>query len=79
MLQDCQIFYRLDSETTQDVNDLAENPIEFNAKKRKLLGEGIQESFLNPKPFKIEKMVLPSSQKTQPNSKKTPKHHFNII
>jgi hypothetical protein len=77
-------------EDDKNVQEKNINPLEFNASKRKLLGDGVQESFLNPKPFKVEKMTLPSATKTivlkkdkNVNSKiigkKTPKHRFNVI
>ena len=51
-------------EDDKNVQEKNINPLEFNASKRKLLGDGVQESFLNPKPFKVEKMTLPSATKT---------------
>jgi hypothetical protein len=66
-----------------------ENPVEFNNRKRKMLGDGIQDSFLHPKPFKVEKMTLPSTSKSsgiKREDKKVPsknlnlpKHRFNVI
>jgi|FrelakmetLWP11LW_1041352.scaffolds.fasta_scaffold101027_1 hypothetical protein len=80
---DLLIFFRSDDDPE------TENPIAFNAQKRKQLGDAIQESFLHPKPFKIEKMSLPTStkrseikkeeKKTLSKNSNIPKHRFNVI
>jgi hypothetical protein len=77
-------------EQIESQQEKSENPVEFNNRKRKMLGDGIQDSFLHPKPFKVEKMTLPSTSKSSENkredkkvvpSKKLnlPKHRFNVI
>jgi hypothetical protein len=81
-------FFRSEEAPDSELAISSENPLEFNAKKKKLLGEGIQESFLHPKPFKTEKLNVPKNEKTfimkeerkaaLPKSK-VPKHRFNVI
>ena len=62
-----------------------ENPLEFNEKKRKLLGPGLQESFLHPKAFKIEKLTLPKNTEKKKSTKQSggntevKKHRFNVV
>ncbi len=64
------------------------DPEEFNSKKRKLLGEGVFESFMHPKQIKVGKIVLKNEKKNQPKEekklikdipKKLQKHKFNVI
>ena len=79
-MPDCQIFFC-------SLENADENPMEFNEKKGKLLGSSIQESFLHPKPFKIEKMTLPKKTERKKTTKqlggksenKVSKHRFNIV
>jgi hypothetical protein len=81
-----KFFFSIENEGNFD-QEKDENPMEFNEKKRQKLGSGIQESFLHPKAFKIEKMTLPKKteqpkkQTKQPVKKeaKTLQHRFNII
>jgi hypothetical protein len=76
------IFFSVENE-----NESNENPMEYNEKKRKLLGSGIHDSFLHPKPFKIEKLTLPKKMEAKKQTKqlealkgsKITKHRFNII
>ncbi len=65
-----------------------EDPEEYNSKKRKILGEGVFESFMHPKKFKTGKIELKSESLTEKNQRKEPrtfvepkqsKHKFNII
>ncbi len=71
-------------------NDL--DPEEFNSKKRKLLGEGVFESFMHPKQIKVGKIVLKNEMKNQSKNQLTEekkssndlptkqrKHKFNVI
>jgi hypothetical protein len=68
---------------------MSNNPEEDNSKKRKLLGDGVFESFMHPKQFKTGKIVLNSETKKEPKqkesfsktltAKKQTKHKFNVI
>ena len=78
------IFFSSGESEEKDFDKISENPLEFNAKKRKALGDGIQESFLHPKPFKTEKMTLTNPKRMKEEKKpikdiKMPKHKFDII
>jgi hypothetical protein len=64
------------------------NPIEYNERKRKLMGSAVQDTFLHPKMIKTNTIVL--SKTTVKNEKKTkllkdasekhvPKHKFQFI
>ena len=50
--------------------DEAEDPTEFNAKKKTLLDPEIHESFLHPKTFKIGEIQLKSETKVKTTSQK---------
>ena len=56
------------SESDEIESQLRSNPLEFNANKRKKLGEPIHESFLHPKLIKTDKLFINS----RPESKKKP-------
>jgi hypothetical protein len=54
-------------------SEMLDDPMEFNDKKRKLLGEKIHNSFLHPKPFKIGQLQMKpeaSPKKLSDESKK---------
>lgn len=59
--------------TSSDEPDAADlDPINYNEKKRKLLGEKIHEAFMHPKKFKIGKIELktePAKLKSLPKTK----------
>ncbi len=64
------------------------NPEEYNSKKRKLLGDGVFESFMHPKKFKTGKIHMQSESKQEEKPKKEQKtyvpskqskHKFNIV
>jgi hypothetical protein len=52
-----------------DTDDNNLNPIEYNDRKRKLMGDAVQESFLHPKLIKTDKIVF---SKAKPQSKTQP-------
>jgi hypothetical protein len=71
-------------------SEVMSNPEEYNSKKRKILGDGIFESFMHPKKFKTGKIEFKSEPKSEPKGKKEStsktlsdsklsKHKFNII
>lgn len=78
-------FSSLDSNDETKLNSL--DPISFNNEKRKRLGDGIHESFLHPKPFKIGKISIvdlkqPVKKEKKNSFKKVLKvteHKFKII
>ena len=43
-------------------SEMSEDPIEFNEKKRKLIGEKIHNSFLHPKPMKTGELFIKPEQ-----------------
>ena len=58
------------------------NPLEYNEKKRKLMGTDIHESFLHPKKIKTAKLTLPSAGKgkSEIHVKKTlQSHKFKLV
>ena len=78
------------SEKDEIESQLQSNPLEFNANKRKKLGDGIHESFLYPKIIKTDKLFLPSNntkrdkkettfERKTNKSDKPVKHKFAII
>ena len=66
-----------------------EDPELFNSKKRKILGDGVFESFMHPKQIKIGKIALKSETKSESKEQmltptkalpvKQTKHKFNVI
>lgn len=76
----------IDNEKELIQNQIQQLPNELNEKKRKLLGDGIQSSFLNPKKIKINKLILQGkgheSEISEPNeqTKTNPKlkHKFQF-
>lgn len=52
------------------------NPEEFNAKKRKLVGDAVFDSFSHPKPFKVGKMKLGIDESKTIKSKP---HKFHVV
>ena len=67
-------------------DDLIEDPEKFNERKRKILGDGLFDSFLHPKtPFKIKKISLEKpkkkvekNEKTQNQKKKSAQNDHNF-
>lgn len=62
------------------------NPEEYNSKKRKILGDGVFQSFMHPKKFKTGKIELKSDSEPQEKKEtktstlsKVSKHKFNIV
>ena len=54
---------RITEAQNDESNQLEQDPIEFNAEKRKRLGAAIQESFLHPKLIKTDKIMLTKPEK----------------
>ena len=69
-------------------SESVDNPEEYNSKKRKILGDGVFESFMHPKQFKIGKIELNAETEQKPKKELSPKtfvekkqlkHKFNVI
>ncbi len=66
---DKSTYDEVDLDTNSDNSDTFSSdnidPVEYNNRKRKLLGDGVQSSFMNPKPIKTGLLQLDSVNKTK--------------
>jgi hypothetical protein len=60
-----------EEKSDENLDDIDLNPIEFNERKRKLLGPAVHESFIHPKLIKTNKIIFPQTNKS--NQKNTTK------